>query len=145
MEHQFIRDYNNGVLDDDLYCILEIDKDSLNEFYNKIDSIFEKGPITIPFVNKEHDYIPIYGFYLPWEKINNSHFVSFKSLEPLFDNIKINIKIPVKDQEHIQIETLTPDDLNLTIQNCFCLNYAKLLNILEKETKQKNTDDLEIE
>lgn len=145
LEHQFIRDYNNGILDDDLYCTLEIDKESLNTFYNELDNIFKNEPVTIPFINKEHDYIPIYGFYLPWNKIDNSHFISFKNLETLFKNIKINIKIPVKDQEHIQIEILNPDDLNLTVQNCICTNYVELLNILEKESKQKESDKLELE
>lgn len=145
LEHQFIRDYNDGILDDDLYCILETDKESLNKFYKELDSIFKKEPITIPFVDKEDDCIPIYGFYLPRNKINNSHFVSFKSLETLFNNIKINVKIPVKDQEHIKIETLNPDDLNLTVQNCICTDYFKLLKFILEKDEQKEIDDTEIE
>ena len=145
LEHQFIRDYNNGILDDDLYCTLEIDKESLNKFYEKLDNIFKKEPISIPFVNKEEDLIPIYGFYLPRNKINNSHFVSFKNLETLFNNIKINVKIPVKDQEHIKIETLNPDDLNLTVQNCICTDYYILLKFILEKDEQKEIDNTEIE
>lgn len=145
LEHQFIRDYNNGILDDDLYCTLEIDKESLNKFYEKLDNIFKKEPISIPFVNKEEDLIPIYGFYLPRNKINNSHFVPFKNLETLFNNIKINVKIPVKDQEHIKIETLNPDDLNLTVQNCICTDYYILLKFILEKDEQKEIDNTEIE
>lgn len=145
LEHQFIRDYNNGILDDDLYCTLEIDKESLNKFYEELDNIFKKEPISIPFVNKEEDPIPIYGFYLPRNKINNSHFVSFKNLETLFNNIKINVKIPVKDQEHIKIETLNPDDLNLTVQNCICTDYYILLKFILEKDEQKEIDNTEIE
>lgn len=145
LEHQFIRDYNNGILDDDLYCTLEIDKESLNKFYEELDNIFKKEPISIPFVNKEEDPIPIYGFCLPRNKINNSHFVSFKNLETLFNNIKINVKIPVKDQEHIKIETLNPDDLNLTVQNCICTDYYILLKFILEKDEQKEIDNTEIE
>ena len=146
LEHQFIRDYNNGILDDDLYCTLEIDKESLNKFYEELDNIFKKEPISIPFVHKEEeDPIPIYGFYLSRNRINNSYFVPFKNLETLFNNIKINVKIPVKDQEHIKIETLNPDDLNLTVQNCICTDYYILLKFILEKDIQKEIDNTEIE